>query len=114
VREDLAPIPVETPLSEEEIDLFGEYRFLVPIFVQGTRMLVPEKNSVLRALQYLDLRERTVRMDWGRYCWNDTKGCCEMTFRRPGTDPSKGRACLVTVEPGLEIIELPAGGRLCR
>lgn len=107
----LAPVPVEGPLTEEEVELFGEYSQLVPIVVQGEILPVPEKNSVLRALQYLELRSQAVRMDWGRYCWNNTKGCCEMIYRVGDQEPQLGRACQVEACAGLEILELPKGGR---
>jgi hypothetical protein len=115
MSQDFQPIPVEGPLSEEEMDLFGEYRHLIPIVVCGERMEVPENNSVLRALQYLELKHQRVKLDWGRYCWNNTNGCCEMSYReRHDEAPRPARACLVQVKPRLEIVELPKGGRVCR
>lgn len=115
MSDDLRPVPVTAPLSEEEIDLFGEYRFLVPIWVEGERELVPENNSVLRALQYLEIREGRVKLDWGRYCWNDTKGCCEIVYREDDREEVKtGRACLLQVKPRLEIVRMPKGGRRCK
>lgn len=108
----LAPLPVPGPLSEDDIELFGEYEALVPIVVLGEVLPVPEKNSVLRALQYLEIRAHAVRLEWGRYCWNDTKGCCEMAYRQgPGAPVERGRACKIQACPGLEIVELPKGGR---
>ena len=47
----LAPVPVEGPLTEEEVELFGEYSQLVPIVIEGEILPVPEKNTVLRAQQ---------------------------------------------------------------
>lgn len=113
--QDLAPVPVEGPHSPEEIDLFGDYRFLVPIIVAGETALVPEGNNLLRALQYLDVRHGRVRLSWATFCWNDTTGCCQLRFRvAPGGPIEEGRACRTAVRPGLEIIELPKGGRVCR
>jgi hypothetical protein len=112
VLDDLTPVPVEGPLSEEEIDLFGPYRYLIPIEVEGIRMLVPENNSALRALQYLELTQGSVRLDWGRYCWNDTKGCCAITIAAQG-GPVEVRACRTPATAGLSILTLPPGGRRC-
>lgn len=112
MSDDLAPVPVEGPLSEEEIDLFGEYRCLLPILVEGERMLVPENNSLLRALQFVELKSARLKLDWGRYCWNDTKGCCEVLVRS-GTQEMTTRACKLGVSAGLEVLRLPKGGRRC-
>jgi len=107
-------IPIEEPLSDEEVDLFGPYSALIPIHIQGKEHHVPEHNTVLRVLQYLEVRTGAVRLEWGRYCWNDTKGCCTMTVRDSATGETyPARACRLIAEPDLEIVELPKGGRVC-
>lgn len=108
----LRRIPIERPLSEEEVELFGPYEALVPMIVLGEVAHVPEGNSILRALQYLEIQTGRVRLDWGRYCWNDTKGCCALTVRRDGEQISV-RACRTLATDGLELVTLPAGGRRC-
>ena len=112
VDDPFAPIPVTETIAEEDIDLFGEYRQLFPIIVEGQRHAVPEDNSVLRGLQYLEIKHACVKMPWASYCWNDTEGCCDMTYRTRDGSPETGRACRVAAEPGLEILVLPKGGRL--
>jgi hypothetical protein len=115
MQDPFTPVPVEGEISEEDSDLFGEYRHLLPILVEGMRCLVPEGTSVLRALQYLELKHESVKMDWGRYCWNNTEGCCEMEVRDQETGAvHTRRACQAIVTPRLEIVRLPKGGRLCR
>jgi hypothetical protein len=109
-----APIPYQGPYTEDDLELFGEFRFLYPIVVEGRRFAVPAENCVLRACQYIEMKERALRMPWRDYCWNDTDGCCEMTYReRPDGPALFGRACRVPVKPGMEIIRLPKGGRAC-
>ena len=108
------PIPYVGEHSEDDLDLFGEYRYLLPILIEGTRFEVPDDNSVLRGLQYLEIKHGAVKMPWPNYCWNDTEGCCEMTYRRsPGEAPKTGRACQIRAKAGLEIIVLPKGGKSC-
>lgn len=106
------PIPFSGTHSSDDLNLYGAYQMLLPIWVEGEPAFVPENNSVLRCLQYLELKENSVRMDWGRYCWNNTKGCCEMEYRA-GADRAStvGRACQVRAISGLEILQLPRGGR---
>ncbi|MCB9651810.1 MAG: hypothetical protein H6730_35215 [Deltaproteobacteria bacterium] len=110
----LFPRPCEGPSSDEEVDLFGDYRQLFPIHVLGRLFWVPEDNTVLRALQFLELREGAVRLPYKDYCWNDTKGCCEMRYRpTPEAEVVPARACQTRVAPGLEVVALPKGGRAC-
>jgi hypothetical protein len=114
-RDPYEPIPVEGELPEEEVELFGSYRALIPISVEGERCPVPEGTSVLRALQYAELKHELVKMDWRRYCWNDTDGCCEMEYRIAGEERVRiGLACRLAVRARLEIVRLPKGGRRCR
>ena len=63
-----AVIPYAGAHSEDDIDLFGEYRNLYPILVEGRRCVVPEDNCVLRALQFVEIYDRTVRMPWRLAC----------------------------------------------
>lgn len=115
MTEKRTPIPFSGTHSPDDLNLFGPFRHLLPIIVEGEPALVPEDNSMLRCLQYLEIKEGLVRMDWGRYCWNNTKGCCEMEYKpSEGAEARVGRACQVYAAPGLEILQLPRGGRLCR
>ncbi len=108
------PIPFEGQHSEDDLELFGPYRYLYPIDVEGDRFLVPERNYVLRALQYVEIKHRAVRLPYWDYCWNNTVGCCEMTYRASPEEPEQiGRACRVEVQPGMQIVKLPKGGRRC-
>jgi len=104
-------ILVTETLSQEDIDLFGEYRYLIPITIKGRRFHVPEGSTVLRALQYLEIRAKALSMKWGEFCWNDTVGCCELTYRaKPNESVCTGRGCQLMVEAELEILDLPKGG----
>ena len=109
-----ATLPYEGEHSEDDIDLFGEYRLLHRIRVEGRDFFVPEDLCVLRACQYIEIKERAVRMPWRDYCWNNTVGCCEMTYKEHANDAEHvGRACRIVVQPGMEIVRLPKGGRSC-
>ena len=111
----LDPIPYDGPHSDDDIELFGEYRLLFPILIEGRRFLVPEDNYVLRAIQYVEIKHRAVQMPWWDYCWNNTTGCCEMRYKESPDAPERtGRACCTPVKPGMEIVTLPKGGKMCR
>ena len=110
---DLQALLVTEPLSQEDIDLFGDYKKLIPIFVEGRMFHVPEANTVLRALQYLEIRKQVLTMKWGRFCWSDTVGCCQFSYRNSADEPEhQAQGCQLLVKPGLEITRLPKGGRL--
>jgi hypothetical protein len=98
--------------TEDDLELFGAYEKLYRVTVEGREFWVPEKNCVLRSCQYIEMYSRVLRMPWRDYCWNNTDGCCEMSYREtPGAPLSTGRACRVAVTPGMEIVRLPKGGR---
>jgi hypothetical protein len=113
VADDFAPIPYQGEYTEDDLELFGEYEVLYPIVVEGRRFYVPAEISLLRACQFLEIKHRAVRMPWGQYCWNNTTGCCESTIKR-GEAIEQVRACQTRVKPGLEVLKLPKGGRLCK
>ena len=113
MADDYEALLVTEPLSPEEIDLFGNYKKLIPIKIEGRLFHVPEENTLLRALQYLEIRQKKLTMKWGRFCWNDTVGCCELSYRSSAQGPeSRGRGCQLLVKPGLQITALPKGGCL--
>ncbi len=108
------PIPFEGVHSEDDILLFGRFAWLYPITIQGHVFSVPEDNSVLRCLQYLELKSAAVRLPWHRYCWNNRDGCCQFQYRAaPGATIRSARACVTAVRAGMLIERLPEGGVLC-
>ncbi len=105
-----APRPYLGLHSDDDLDLFGAYRQLFCITILGEEYWVPEDNSMLRVFQYLELRHQAVKLRWPSFCWNNTVGCCEMSYRpAPGEPIRRGRACMIDVRPGLVIEELPTG-----
>lgn len=107
-------IPYQGGHTEDDLELFGPYRNLVRVIVEGRVFYVPEGTSLLRSCQYIEMKHRAVRMPWRDYCWNDTTGCCETTIK-PSANAERivDRACRVVVRPGMEIVRLPKGGRTC-
>lgn len=111
---DESVIPYEGRHSEDDLELFGRFRELHRIIVEGRPFHVPAQNVVLRACQHIEMYERALRMPWRDYCWNNTEGCCEMTYKETAAGPEiVGRACRVLVKPDMEIVRLPKGGRSC-
>ncbi len=103
-------IPSEGPRDSDERDLYGDFRALVRVSVRGRDRWVPESNHLLRALQFLSNREGDPILRWGRFCWDNTRACCDVRYRAaPGGPERRGRACRLQVAPGLEILTLPEG-----
>jgi hypothetical protein len=85
--------------------LYREYEKLVEIRVCGKAFEVPEKNTCLRALQYVSPET----IPYGRFCWNQECQLCRIVYRMRG-EPEEVRrgvlACKVLVAEGMEIVEV--------
>ncbi len=92
--------------------IYGAFERLVPVRILGEVFEVPEGVPLIRALQYVEFELGRLRMDWSRFCFNDSIGCCTCAVRAPGGAAAEVRACVVTVAAGLEITTLPEGGAL--
>ena len=85
--------------------LFREYERLIEITVQGKKFQVPEKNTLLRAFQYIS----PDTIPYGRFCWNQECQLCRVGYRmngEPDVTPRSVLACKVLVAEGMEIVEL--------
>jgi hypothetical protein len=85
--------------------LFRDYERLVEISILGKKFKVPEKNTFLRAFQYVSPET----IPYGRFCWNQECQLCRIGCRssaQAGTDARRLLACKVIVADGLEITEL--------
>ncbi|HSE39478.1 MAG TPA: 2Fe-2S iron-sulfur cluster-binding protein [Acidobacteriota bacterium] len=95
-------------IERSDDDLYEPYSKLIPIFYQGKEYMVPENNTLLRVLQYLN-----PEVAYGNYCWNGDCRNCMITIRR--SDDSQevtAVGCLTKAVPGLQIIRLPLGVRI--
>jgi hypothetical protein len=85
-----------------DLDLFEPFDGLIEIEVLGHTIQVPDNNCLLRSLQYV--AGETIA--YGRFCWNDECGNCEVTCQSPAGEPALIRACQARVYPGMKIIAL--------
>lgn len=82
---------------------FQPYRRLVEITVLGRAVRVPEKNTVLRCLQFL----APEAVAHGRFCWNNECGTCRFWARLPGRDEEeRARGCRFEVVEGMRLTAL--------
>lgn len=86
-------------------DLYEPYSKLVPIYYRGKEYMVPENNTLLRCLQFLN-----EEVAYGNYCWNGDCRNCQIVIRRDAKSQEvTAIACLTRVVPGLHIVKLPLG-----
>lgn len=85
--------------------LFRDYEKLVEILVLGKKFQVPEKNTCLRAFQYISPET----IPYGRFCWNQECQLCRVEYRMPQQPEAMPRTiltCKVIVASGMEITSL--------
>ena len=85
-----------------DLDLFEPFDRLIEIHVVGRRLEVPDNNCLLRSLQYV----AGDAIAYGRFCWNDECGNCEVTCVSEAGTPEVVRACQQPVRPGMTITSL--------
>lgn len=81
-------------------DVFRPYEKLVEIIILGKTFLVPEKNSLLRAFQFIS--PETV--PYGRFCWNQECQYCKVNCQLSDDDRARPiLSCKFIVSEGMNI-----------
>lgn len=88
----------------DQPEIFEPYDRLVKINICGEEREVPENNSILRGLQYLDMES----ISYGDFCWNGECINCKVWIRN-GEKEKSVIACRTNVEEGMEIVRLSPG-----
>jgi hypothetical protein len=94
-------------MAEPEVSLMPEvfrpYERLVEITILGKTFLVPERNSLLRAFQFISPET----IPYGRFCWNQECQYCRVDCKL--ADDNEARpilSCKFIVSEGMEISNL--------
>jgi predicted molibdopterin-dependent oxidoreductase YjgC len=85
-------------------EIFEPYDRLVKITIRGREREVPENNSILRGLQYLDMET----ISYGDFCWNGECINCQVWIKN-GDKTKAVIACRTNVVDGMEIVRLSDG-----
>ena len=85
-------------------EIFEPYERLIKIRVLGVEREVPENNSILRGLQFLDMET----ISYGDFCWNGECLNCQVWITTEDREKAV-MACRTNVEEGMEIIRLAPG-----
>jgi predicted molibdopterin-dependent oxidoreductase YjgC len=87
-----------------DLEIFEPFNQLVKIKLLGAEREVPENNSILRGLQYLDMDA----ISYGDFCWNGECINCQVWIKN-GEKEKAVIACRTNVEDGMEIVRLSEG-----
>ena len=91
-------------LSMNHLEIFEPFGRLVKINICGVEREVPENNSILRGLQFLDMET----ISYGDFCWNGECLNCQVWIRN-GDKEKAVIACRTNVEEGMEITKMSEG-----
>lgn len=84
-------------------DVFRPYEKLVEITILGKTFLVPEKNSLLRAFQFISPET----IPYGRFCWNQECQYCKVDCQLSDDDQARPiLSCKFLVSEGMRITNL--------
>jgi hypothetical protein len=90
----------EMPLTAE---VFRPYEKLIEITILGKTFLVPERNSLLRAFQFIS----PDTVPYGRFCWNQECQYCRVSCQLSDDDrPRPILSCKFLVSEGMDIKEV--------
>lgn len=88
----------------DHLEIFEPFDRLVKINLLGVAREVPENNSILRGLQFLDMET----ISYGDFCWNGECINCQVWIKN-GDREKAVIACRTNVEEGMEIVRLSDG-----
>lgn len=82
-------------------EMFEPYERLLKIEICGVSRKVPENNTILRGLQYLDIEA----ISYGDFCWNGECLNCQVWVKN-GEKEKAVMACRTEVSEGMEIVRI--------
>lgn len=84
-------------------DIFRPYEKLVEITILGKSFQVPERNSLLRAFQFISPET----IPYGRFCWNQECQYCKVECQLSDDDQARPiLSCKFLVSEGMNISEM--------
>ena len=84
-----------------EPDLFEPFDKLIKIKVMGQTFAVPENNTIMRCLQYIDIDA----VSYGDFCWNGECLNCQVWIRN-GEKEKAVLACRTNAFADMEIVRV--------
>jgi ferredoxin len=84
-----------------DYEIFEPFERLVEIDICGRKQRVPENNSILRGLQFLEMEAVSL----GDFCWNGDCLNCKVWLKN-GDKEKAVIACRTDVHEGMEIVRM--------
>ncbi|MFN6963698.1 MAG: 2Fe-2S iron-sulfur cluster-binding protein [Pyrinomonadaceae bacterium] len=88
----------------QNTDIFGPYDRLIEIDIEGRTYRVPENNSILRCLQFIDIDS----ISFADLCWNGDCLECRVWLDDNGKERSV-ISCRTNARDGMKIVRLGEG-----
>jgi len=85
----------------DQLEIFEPYEKLIDINICGRGVQVPENNSILRCLQFLDMES----VSESELCWNGDCLDCQVWIKS-GDKEKAVISCRTNAEPGMEIVRI--------
>jgi len=83
----------------EHFEIFEPYDKFVTVSICGQERALPENNTILRGLQYLDMEA----VSYGEFCWNGECLNCQVWLKN-GEKEKAVMSCRTYVTEGMEIM----------
>ena len=84
-----------------QLEIFEPYEKLIDITIAGRTVSVPENNSILRCLQYLNMDS----VSDSELCWNGDCLECQVWIKA-GDKEKAVISCRTNADPGMEITRI--------
>ena len=85
----------------ENPDLFEPFERLIEIELLGTKVKVPENNTLLRCFQFLSLES----ISYGDFCWNGDCLNCQVWVENENKEKAL-MSCRANAEEGMKIVRI--------
>lgn len=86
---------------ENHPEMFAPYERLIEIEIKGRKFEVPENNSILRCLQFLEMNS----ISNADLCWNGDCLNCQVWIEK-GNKEKAVIACRTTATEGMKIVRI--------
>lgn len=85
----------------QHLDIFEPYERLVTVNLCGREIQVPENNTILRGLQFIDIEA----VSDGEFCWNGECLNCQVWIKN-GDKEKAVMSCRTNAQDGMEITKI--------
>ncbi|MCB1044407.1 MAG: (2Fe-2S)-binding protein [Acidobacteria bacterium] len=85
----------------------------VSLEIEGHVFQVPKGHPLLRAFQYLELKDVAINVTAGPFCWNGDCQSCLCDLRVNGVLKPQSYACQYVVESDIQVVKINENYDFC-